>query len=511
MEWFLYRSGQVEGPLSQLELLTKINTGEINDDELMCRKGDEHWKTLKEFRPELIVKISDHAELQPHTSKEWILLVENMSLEDGELKQGQFVQNGPFTKEEVVDLIQTGKAKYSDYIWKSEFVQWSRINEVDEFFHSGTSRNVMDFIEPAEAVASDVEATPEALLENVLKQVSPTQHLDFVESFPEAMEPVTELSPQTEPLIVSAAAEEVEPVEEETAFTAAPSEEVIEEPEEESATVSEQPISLGAFTLSERLQEEPRKLEVTKQPLQESAWNFKKQIDKAAQGQLLPWVMLSLSLAMTGLFSVWYFTQEPDVAPSALHVPHQQNKNPDLQKPSINPKKENMTKEEPKTAGRTEALDIPAKTRVAAKKNKPVAKMAQKSKAASVAKKVASKPASKKVISSPVVEKIATRYQKKAELLDRQYARLKDRPFEWKRFYTNWKAELHQAEEGNLSRASNSALMRKLSLGKRRLVQRADMMDQSISSEKAVSSDFEEENIPQIFKNITQQARSKKQ
>jgi hypothetical protein len=533
MEWFLYKAGQVEGPISQLELLTKINTGEINDDELMCRKGDEQWKTLKDFRSQLFVEKSPD---EAPVIRDWILLIENLSVENGDVKQGQFVQNGPFTAEEVKELIQSGKAKYSDYIWKTGFSQWARINEVDEFFGKVSSNKEVPQVEfdekelVAEA-ASELDPVDENqdLLENVLKQVHTGKHLDFVENFPEAIEPVAEPRATLEPLFAEKSpvnepaftfeTESVEPV---TAPTPelpplAPASEASVPEKVESFSFltpieSEPSVRPSAFALAETDFEPPtpRKVDIAKWKMD---WSFKKHLDIAAQGQLLPWLMLSLSLAVTGLFAVWYFTQEPEMAPSAsINSEPATQKNPENQKPSLNPKKDRSQREAP-TAAREPVESLTPRSQINAPRS------AKANTAKSTSRKMAQKPVNKKIAktavtkakAAPEIARVAQQFQKKAEALDRQYANLKDRPFEWKRFYTNWKSELlNMDDQTDLSEHHGTALLRKLSFGKRRLVQRATMMDQSIVNERAVSSDFEEENVPQIFRDISSQARSKK-
>jgi hypothetical protein len=463
MEWFLYRAGQVEGPISQVELLTKINAGEINDDELMCKKGEEQWRTLKDYRLELFVEKNPE---EPPVLRDWILLIEQSASESQSAEPGPFCQSGPFTTEEVRQLIQSGQAKYSDYIWKTGFSQWSRINEVDEIFGSESlpletpqiqvsedfSRADLEDVKVSES--AKLEQT-QAVLENVLKQVNTGKHLDFVEQFPLAVEPVSEPLPKTEPLFAK-----------------------LETPAPALRTTKSWAEMVGStFDAPE---DSAPETSTTKK-------SFKIRWDEAAQGQLFPWVMLSVSLAVTGLFAVWYFTAEAPLKESASL-----ESKPSLKKPI----------EEKRPAPTTRKIKPVAKEPAQATKVTP--KPAERTAAAP-------KPKVEKRNSSIEIERVAKQFQKKAELLDRQYSQLKDRPLEWQRFYSNWKSELNQVDsDADFKNQQNTSLLKKLSFGKKRLVQRANMMDENIINERAVSSDFEDENVPQIFRNISSQASAQR-
>src|SRR4051812_241580 len=102
MEWFLLNSGRVEGPFKAFDLQQKLEAGELDARDLACRQGDPHWKALEEFKEQLAIDAKPDDSL-----KAWILLTENLSLSPSPTQEGPFAQSGPYTTQEVKDLIQS--------------------------------------------------------------------------------------------------------------------------------------------------------------------------------------------------------------------------------------------------------------------------------------------------------------------------------------------------------------------------------------------------------------------
>src|SRR4051812_34357995 len=130
MEWYLLKAGRVEGPFNREYVQAQLGNGDLSNADLACRKGDRHWRPISEFEGEFV---ESAVEPDP-TTRPWIVLVENNPDMSSTENPPHYVQSGPYSTEQVIENIEKGLTKYSDYIWKPGFERWLRINEVDDFF-----------------------------------------------------------------------------------------------------------------------------------------------------------------------------------------------------------------------------------------------------------------------------------------------------------------------------------------------------------------------------------------
>jgi len=443
MDWFLLNSGQVEGPFKAEHLKEKIESGSLESSTLVCRQGDPNWRALNELKEQIL------AEAKPDESlKVWILLTENLELALSQEQEGQYVQSGPYTTSEVLELLNSGQAKYSDYIWKSGFEKWIRINEVDEFFKVSQGSDTPQMEPTPEPVATAAEEKPESLLNQILEQTRLTNY-DFIE---EEKPPV-----EAQPLDESAFKPiEIPPV---------------ESPAEQPQFVLTQP-SAEAGEWREPLETVEGKK--TKQsPFYEKAAGY------------FPWLMTALAGILVLMVGVWALSLNKESVRENAQVPtHPQDvKEKSVPVPITEPTEGPKAESRIHPASPTAAVRTVVPRSVHEKTRKPLKDMVNNDQPATVN-----------------LSLIASKLLKNAESLDRQYNSLKDKPLHWRRFYQAWQRDFKNIEITAQNRKSK--IIRQLLIGRNRLNDRARMMDSSVTDSSPVSSDFEQEDLPGLFRTL---------
>src|SRR4051812_15273264 len=172
MEWFLLKSGKVEGPITDEEFMIQLRSGTLSDSDLACKKGSTHWSSIPEIEKEL----NDHAHAEPEI-RPWILLIEKADDPKTAGHESPYTQRGPFNTDEIVEQLRTGEARYSDYVWKAGFERWTRINEIDEFFN-----HAKEILNTGVQLENVVTKDDEAKKIQILEQAKAVSQLDFVEN-----------------------------------------------------------------------------------------------------------------------------------------------------------------------------------------------------------------------------------------------------------------------------------------------------------------------------------------
>ncbi len=457
MEWFLLNSGQVEGPFQAADLKEKFSSGGLDENVLVCRQGDPHWKPLSEFKEQILVDAKPDENL-----KDWILLNENLSLSPSPEQEGQYVQSGPYTTQDILNLIQSGQAKYSDYIWKSGLTNWLRINEVDEFFPGSKPMAeveapvIQNFI-PPELPLRTSQATDEKdhdqHLDQVLEQTRLTEY-DFVED----EKPPLEVNPIDATVMRPLVIPEVPVTKEQPQFV------------------------LSTASIDESRSEVPTAAPVTVR--RESPQYYE------LATKYFPWLMTALAAILVLMVGMWALSlrqSEPvqsAQAPSPLPVKKKEAKPSEL------------SRVEPARALETKA-EIVADTGTPKKLNPPAPRQVK-----------ATAPKTVPTAHKGQLNLMAWRLLKKAERLDREFDMLRGRPADWEKFYQDWRLDFKKTTDVlSQHEAKTSPVLKQLQLGRGRLGQRAQMMDRSIMRSSPVSSDFEQEDLPGLFRNIQGQLR----
>ncbi|MCJ8276643.1 MAG: DUF4339 domain-containing protein, partial [Bdellovibrionales bacterium] len=131
-QWYLSKDGKAQGPLDEAAILQKISSGEVNHLDLVFQAGSSEWLPLSEvevFNEALKKEEEVRAKAKAAEAEaEWIVLKKIK----GE-KGSKYNQLGPFSKDQVLDLIERGEVKFKDFIWKQGYDSWVTIAQVEEF------------------------------------------------------------------------------------------------------------------------------------------------------------------------------------------------------------------------------------------------------------------------------------------------------------------------------------------------------------------------------------------
>lgn len=125
-QWYYENQGRAEGPISTLDLVHKIREGELSLLDLIFKEGEGQWMPAEHF-PEIknLIKMTP---TQFKADSDWIVL---RTVEvDG---RDQFEQIGPFTIEQVLQLIDKGRIKFTDFVWRNGYENWVPLGQVDQF------------------------------------------------------------------------------------------------------------------------------------------------------------------------------------------------------------------------------------------------------------------------------------------------------------------------------------------------------------------------------------------
>ncbi len=127
-QWYLSQNGQATGPFDQQTILEKIKKKEIGHLDLVFKVGTTDWLPLSrvsEFAQAFGLKEDASQDKQ---TPDWVLL-KKVKTE----KSSEFKQIGPFTVAQVIELIDQGEVRFSDFAWKKGYPTWAKISEVKEF------------------------------------------------------------------------------------------------------------------------------------------------------------------------------------------------------------------------------------------------------------------------------------------------------------------------------------------------------------------------------------------
>ncbi len=124
--WYYENHGKAEGPISTLELVRKIQDGELSLMDLVFKEGDGQWMPAEHFLE--ITGLVKTAGTEFKVDADWVVL---RTIEvDG---RNQYDQIGPFTIEQVLQLIDKGKVKFTDFVWRAGYENWVPLGHLDKF------------------------------------------------------------------------------------------------------------------------------------------------------------------------------------------------------------------------------------------------------------------------------------------------------------------------------------------------------------------------------------------
>ncbi len=124
--WYYENHGKAEGPISTLELVKKIQDGDLSLMDLVFKEGDGQWMPAEHFLEITGMVKTEGTEYK--VDADWVVL---RTIEvDG---RNQYDQIGPFTIEQVLQLIDKGKVKFTDFVWRAGYENWVPLGHLDKF------------------------------------------------------------------------------------------------------------------------------------------------------------------------------------------------------------------------------------------------------------------------------------------------------------------------------------------------------------------------------------------
>lgn len=177
-KWYVSIQNKAKGPYSDLQMRNKIKTGELSGDTLTYKEGEPDWLPLEKqdiWTPSFVPK----NEFTVKDSKEWVLLVESP------IKQGDYQQQGPFTREEVAEKVAIGEVHLKDFCWRPGMENWKSLVQMPEL--GFPRKEKIEFTEAAESYEKTSSFESELEEKKDAKVFEPLPGIDS--EMPEFVEP----------------------------------------------------------------------------------------------------------------------------------------------------------------------------------------------------------------------------------------------------------------------------------------------------------------------------------
>ena len=108
--WFYHRHGKTFGPLSKEELIGQIRKCQLNPEDFVYNNSSNKWIKINEefdeatYKPTRVIR------------KDYVILKSRSKLK------------GPYSYNEIIDNLHTGKIDYHDHVWKKGMKSWMNLN-----------------------------------------------------------------------------------------------------------------------------------------------------------------------------------------------------------------------------------------------------------------------------------------------------------------------------------------------------------------------------------------------
>ena len=131
-QWYYSKDGQAHGPFEYEKLVGLLQAGEVGHLDQVFEVGSTEWKVVSNC-PDLVQHLKkDEPEPPPPNENsentEWVVLRKAKG-DDGM----KYKQKGPYTKTQVINLLDSGEVIFTDYAWKSGMDSWVPIHKLEPF------------------------------------------------------------------------------------------------------------------------------------------------------------------------------------------------------------------------------------------------------------------------------------------------------------------------------------------------------------------------------------------
>lgn len=128
--WYAYLSQKLAGPFTKNEVIQQIQKGGITPTDFISLGVKDNWKVPTEWScfPHSLFPAYQNIETQSSESKnaEWIAL-------SWDHKDRQYLHTGPFTVDEVKNMLLQKKLDLFSYLWKPGLTGWAQARHRPEF------------------------------------------------------------------------------------------------------------------------------------------------------------------------------------------------------------------------------------------------------------------------------------------------------------------------------------------------------------------------------------------
>lgn len=126
-KYYLSINEQNVGPLTQSEVLDRLNNGLLNTDDYLFVAGNDNWIKIKES-PDFI----DYTKNELNEEKNiWFYRKNKQNI-------------GPVSVTQMLELLSIGELDINDYVWKRDMPSWMQVKDMPEFNDSNTTEPIVE-------------------------------------------------------------------------------------------------------------------------------------------------------------------------------------------------------------------------------------------------------------------------------------------------------------------------------------------------------------------------------
>jgi hypothetical protein len=128
--YYIASQGKQQGPYTIQEIEVKLTSEKVNWHDYIYDDSSEDWVLLMEYPPLTklfnnsfqtpLAVVKDRPEVDPAKKRVWFVLKQNNNY-------------GPFSKIDLIQMLQSKTLHEYDFIWHEKMTAWKRLSEVQEF------------------------------------------------------------------------------------------------------------------------------------------------------------------------------------------------------------------------------------------------------------------------------------------------------------------------------------------------------------------------------------------
>ncbi len=201
--WYVSIDSKASGPFETADVVESIRQRKYVLVDLVFQEGGTLWQSFDEVGEFKLIfdelKSSDESRSKAgsHLNHPWVVL---KKVKDS--GPDKYLQEGPYSSDEIISQISKGKLQYSDYAWKKTFDKWVRIGFIPEFDRMRTldENSFIDYKVPIPELADLDDDTAKISTEDMMKSIRILKKDETFyqnpEDDPEYVAPVSEKPPE---------------------------------------------------------------------------------------------------------------------------------------------------------------------------------------------------------------------------------------------------------------------------------------------------------------------------